>query len=131
VVPRIPPEGRQSENQGVQTIDWNIVLDREQLQNVTLDDRQLMRDILGALIDDTSRQIGLMELAIREQDSRRCARLAHYSKGACTNCGANAAAAVLIEIERSAASGEFGRCRESLLGLLQEVERLKTAAAEV
>jgi HPt (histidine-containing phosphotransfer) domain-containing protein len=115
----------------VQTIDWNIVLDREQLQNVTLDDPELMRDILGALIDDTSRQVGLMELAIRERDSRRCARLAHYSKGACANCGANAAAAVLIEIERNAASGEFGRCRESLLALLQEVERLKTAAAEV
>lgn len=115
----------------MQTIDWNIVLDREQLQNVTLDDPQLMRDILGALIDDTSRQIGLMELAIWEQDSRRCTRLAHYSKGACTNCGANAAAAALIEVERHAASGEFGRCRESLLALLREMERLKTAAGEM
>lgn len=115
----------------MQTIDWNLVLDREQLQTVTLDDPQLMRDILGALIDDTSRQIGLMELAIRERDSRRCARLAHYSRGACSNCGANAAAATLIEIERRASLSEFDECRESLLGLVRDVERLKTAAAEV
>jgi HPt (histidine-containing phosphotransfer) domain-containing protein len=115
----------------VQTIDWNLVLDREQLENVTLEDPQLMRDILHALIDDTSRQIGLMELAIREEDAPRCARLAHYSKGACTNCGANAAAAALLEIERRASEREFGRCRESLLRLLAEVDRLRAAAADV
>jgi HPt (histidine-containing phosphotransfer) domain-containing protein len=112
----------------VQTIDWDIVLDREQLQNVTLDDPQLMREILGALIDDTSRQIGLMELAIREQDLRRCARLAQYSKGACVNCGANSAAAALRHIEQAAAAGELGKARESLLALLKEVERLREEA---
>jgi HPt (histidine-containing phosphotransfer) domain-containing protein len=115
----------------VQTIDWDLVLDRDQLENVTLEDPQLMRDILDALVDDTTRQITLMDLAIRDEDGSRCARLAHYSKGACTNCGANAAAAALIRIERAAASGAYRECRESLDGLSHEVERLRTAAAEV
>jgi HPt (histidine-containing phosphotransfer) domain-containing protein len=109
----------------------NLVLDREQLENVTLEDPQLMREILNALIEDTSRQIGLIALAIREEDARRCARLAHYSKGACTNCGANAAAGALLEIERRAASGEFDRCRDALLILLAQVERLRDAAKEI
>jgi HPt (histidine-containing phosphotransfer) domain-containing protein len=121
----------QGENQNVETIDWTIVLDREQLQLVTLDDKQLMREIVGALIDDTSRQVGLMDLAIQDEDSRRCARLAHYSKGACSSCGANAAAAALVEIERSAAMSDFRRCRESLLALSNEMERLRTAAQNV
>jgi HPt (histidine-containing phosphotransfer) domain-containing protein len=131
VVRRIPPAVSERENQGVETIDWDLVLDREQLENVTLQDPQLMRDILDALIDDTSRQIGLMDLAIRDQDGSRCARLAHYSKGACTNCGANAAAAALLKIERTAAFKEYDLCRESLLDLAQEVERLRAEAAKV
>jgi HPt (histidine-containing phosphotransfer) domain-containing protein len=115
----------------VQTIDWTIVLDREQLQLVTLDDVQLMREILGALIDDTSRQIGLMDIAIRNGDPRRCARLAHSSTGACSNCGANAAASVLRQIEHSAATADLAGCRDSLAALSNEVERLRSAAAEV
>ena len=35
----------------------DVVLDMEQFRNFTLEDRQLMRDILGALIDDASRQM--------------------------------------------------------------------------
>jgi HPt (histidine-containing phosphotransfer) domain-containing protein len=115
----------------VQTIDCPLVLDREQLRIVTLEDRQLMREILEALIDDTSRQIGLIELAIRDRDSRRCLRLANYSRRACSNCGADAAAAALAEIARRAASGEFAQCRESLPDLLQEIERLRAIAQTV
>jgi len=48
-----------------------------------------------------------LESAIREEDTQKCMRLAHYSKGACANVGANAAAAVLKRIEREAASHEF------------------------
>ena len=48
-------------------------LDRDQLRDVTLDDEALMREILSALIDDTSRQMRLLESAILEQDARRCA----------------------------------------------------------
>jgi len=84
-----------------------------------------MREILSALIDDTSRQIGLIESAIREKDSQKCMRLAHYSKGACANVGANAAAALLKHIESEASKGEFPACDHSLAALAQEIERLR------
>jgi len=113
----------------VQTTDTTAVLDRQQLRDITLDDDELMHDVLSALIEDTSRQIALLDNAIRQQDPERCRRLAHYSKGACANVGANAAAAVLRRLEQEALSGDFGRCAESLSTLGGELDRLRIAIA--
>jgi len=87
-----------------------------------------MAEILRALIDDTSRQIPLLESAIQEQDSQRCVRLAHYSKGACANVGAAAAAAVLKSIEQQAAGHDFRQCTASLNALMRELDRLRSEA---
>src|ERR1051326_5771924 len=95
-----------------------------------MDDRELMREILAALIDDTTRQSGLIEAAIRDRDAHRCGRLAHYSKSACINCGANAAAAALQKIEQGAASADLAACHESLASLLRELARLRRASYE-
>jgi len=84
-----------------------------------------MREILLALIDDTSRQVPLLAAAIREEDSQRCVRLVHYSKGACANVGACAAAAVLKTMERQAAARQFSACSESLAALVSEMDRLR------
>jgi HPt (histidine-containing phosphotransfer) domain-containing protein len=109
----------------VQVNDSTTVLDREQLRDVTLNDEDLMREILAALIEDTSRQILLMDSAIREENSQKCMRLAHYSKGACANVGANAAAALLKHIETEAGRGQFPECGTSLAALVQEIDRLR------
>jgi HPt (histidine-containing phosphotransfer) domain-containing protein len=105
------------------------VLDREQLREITLNDDVLMRDILTALIDDTGRQMALLEAAIRNQNVQQCMRLAHYSKGACVNVGALAAAAALKDIERKASTGEFDECTSSLAALSQELDRLRVETA--
>ena len=109
-------------------IDPTIVLDLEQLREVTLHDDELMGQILTALIDDTARQLPLLEVAIRKQDAPQCARLAHYCKGACANVGANAAAAVLEAMERQAASGSVAECGVQLAQLASEVEKLRHEA---
>jgi HPt (histidine-containing phosphotransfer) domain-containing protein len=100
-------------------------LDREQLRDVTLNDDALMREVIEALIDDTARQLPLLQAAIRAEDAAGAMRLAHYSKGACANVGAQAAAATLLNIERSAAAGDFSGCTVSLANLASEVERLR------
>ena len=107
-------------------IDPTIPLDREQLRDVTLDDEELMREILAALIDDTSRQMVLLQSAIHEKDPQKTMRLAHYSKGACANVGANAAAQVLKRIEQDAARRAFQECTLSLSSLAAELDRLRT-----
>jgi HPt (histidine-containing phosphotransfer) domain-containing protein len=109
----------------VKLSDTSIVLDREQLREVTLDDEDLMREIISALIDDTTQQVLLLESAIREEDGQKCMRLAHYSKGACANVGANAAAEALKQIEEKAAKREFQACSASLTALGQEIARLR------
>jgi HPt (histidine-containing phosphotransfer) domain-containing protein len=102
------------------------VLDLVQLRSATLDDAELMREILEALIDDTSRQLPLLEAAIRDRDSNRTRRLAHYSRGACANVGAVAAAAALKDLERQATQNEFTGCSESLERLDFEINRLRS-----
>ncbi len=90
-----------------------------------------MREIVCALIDDTTRQIQLLDSAIREEDSQKCMRLAHYSKGACANVGANSAAALLKQIERKAADRRFAECGSSLGALVTELERLRSESVSL
>lgn len=116
------------QNQIVDALNTAAVLDREQLRDVTLDDEELMREIVAALIDDTSRQMKLLNAAIVEQDVSRCMRLAHYSKGACANVGANSAAAILKDIEAQAASADFVACSTALTRLAGEMELLRSTA---
>lgn len=94
-----------------------------------MDDADMMRELVAALIDDTVQQIGLLEVAVRGGDSKECIRLAHYSKGACANLGAVSAAALLKRIETTALASQFGECSASLTALQQEVELLREEAA--
>ncbi len=107
------------------------VLDIRQLREITLDDEELMREILTCLVDDTASQMVLLDKAIRDHDPQRTMRLAHYSKGACANVGANALAAQLKSLELHAAAGRFEECAASYEVLTREVERLRAEAASV
>lgn len=102
----------------METTDLTPVLDREQLRGITMDDEPLMREILDALVEDTSRQLHLLAAAVRESNGPDCKRLAHYSKGACANVGAGRAAEILRQMESHAANGDFANC-EVLLGRLR------------
>jgi HPt (histidine-containing phosphotransfer) domain-containing protein len=112
----------------VQAIDTSVTLDKQQLRDVTLDDAELMREILAALIDDTSLHIQLLEIAIQDGDADRCSRLAHYSRGACANVGAVSAARLLRHIESRAAHGEFEECGETLAALAKQIDQLRQEA---
>ena len=59
---------------------------------------------------------------------KKCAQLAHYSKGACASVGANAAAAVFKRIEKQAACQAFEECGISLANLAVEIDRLRHEA---
>ena len=111
-------------------IDQAAVLDRQQLRDITLDDDELMRDVIAALLDDTTNQLVLMDAAIRDKDSQKTMRLAHYCKGACANVGANRIAAVLKRMEQQAADHSFGDCADSLCNLTQELGRLRLESVE-
>jgi len=101
------------------------VLDREQLRNVTMDDPELMTELISALIDDTARQLVCLHQAVERADGSECARVAHYVKGACANVGAAGMSAILKDIEHHAAEGKFNTCKDVLEQLDREFERLQ------
>lgn len=113
----------------MQATSTDTVLDKDQLRDITMDDPELMREIMAALLADTSRQMGFLDAAIREQNAAQCMRLAHYSKGACANLGASRAAGIFKQIERKAADGEFSECGKSLASLAREMDLLRTESA--
>jgi HPt (histidine-containing phosphotransfer) domain-containing protein len=100
-------------------------LDREQLRDVAMDDEELMREVLNALWDDTTANVPKLREAVHNRDSDQCVRLAHYSKGACANVGASAAAALFRDIECGAREREFERCAQSLAALGAALEELR------
>jgi len=106
----------------------DIVLDQNQLREVTMNNEDLMREVLEALVEDTARQVELLRAAIREANPQECARLAHYSKGACANVGANRGATILKQIEKDAIEGRFQECAQSLASLAWELDLLRSAA---
>lgn len=114
------------ETRSVVITDVAPILDREHFRAITLEDEDLMRELLAALIVDTAQQLPLLEIAIRNTDGAQCARLAHYSKGACANVGAKAAAEVLTQLERNAKNGAMEECSRQLAALAREVDRLRT-----
>ena len=125
---RPPPKAH---NRNVHVTDQTTVLDWQQLRDITLDDDELMREVLAALLDDTARQVDLLDHAIRDRDPQRTMRLAHYCKGACANVGANAVAAVLKRLEQEAANQSFAECALSLGNLTFELERLRIESVQL
>jgi len=117
-----------AENEVVEPIEAIPTLDREQLRDVTMDDEDFMREVWSVLWDDASAQVPKLEAAVKNRDQEQCVRLAHYSKGACANVGANAAARVFRRIEEEARAAKFSRCEESLalLDLQTEIAVFRT-----
>ena len=88
-------------------------------------DEELMREVLAVLWGDTVAQIAKLDAAVRAGDAEQCMRLAHYSKGACANLGANAAAAAFRQIECGARVRELEKCAESLAALAGVMQELR------
>jgi HPt (histidine-containing phosphotransfer) domain-containing protein len=107
------------------------VLDLEQLKNITMNDAELMQEILATLISDTSRQLRALEHAVESADAKETARLAHYSKGACASVGATSTARILLEIEKKAAAGDIEACGASLASLQREFLQLQAEATQL
>ena len=107
------------------------LLDMDQLKSITMDDPDLMHELVTALVEDTSKQIAEISQAIESSDGRRCSRLAHYVKGACANVGAASMAAILTNMEAKATQGDFDACRTSLDHLSTELRKFSSETAAI
>jgi HPt (histidine-containing phosphotransfer) domain-containing protein len=107
------------------------VFDIDQLRNICMEDTELMRELAASLIDDATAQIPALQQAVEQADSAKCARLAHYVKGACANVGAASLAALMKSFERSAQANDFSACRASLGNMPAELKRFSSEAASL
>jgi HPt (histidine-containing phosphotransfer) domain-containing protein len=114
-----------------QTENSDIVLDISQLRNITMDDNDLMREILGELLNDASEQLKKLREAIDRADGQECARIAHSAQGACGNVGAASMAVLFSSVERDSAGGDFQKCTSSLENLGIELEKLRVRAIAI
>jgi len=108
-------------------------LDLEQFRDLTLGDGRLIHEIVWALIDETSRQAGFLESAIRDRNRHRAVRLSRNAARGCAGIGANAAAAALRDIGEQAETGAFDACYTALSTVRAEIESLRgilSAAAQ-
>ena len=103
----------------------DTVLHLAQLKEITMNDEELMREVLGVMLDDTGSQLLLLDAAIRAGDLSNCRRLAHYSRGACANVGARRVAAACLRLEQEASNGEIAACSRSLAALREELNALR------
>src|SRR4051812_39664714 len=106
-------------------------LDFAQLRNVTLNDRALMRELIGSLLTDASRHIEELRSAIDRADTVACGRLAHGLMGACGNVGAVSMAALFESLERQAERGDLSQSSWQIESLLRELPRLRRAAEAI
>ena len=105
------------------------VFDVKQLRNICMEDTELMRELAATLIEDAKAQIPALQEAVEHADGTRCARLAHYVKGACANVGAMSLAALMKNIERSASTGDFAACRARLGDISAELGKFSCETA--
>ncbi len=105
------------------------VLDSFQLRDVTMNDDELMREIVNVLVSEAAKQIEDMYWAVEKQDPITCTRLAHVLGGACANLGAMSMRRVCGSIEAGAGHGDLGQCRSDLGLLKAELEKFRDAVA--
>ena len=107
------------------------VLDMNQLRNVCMEDIELMRELVTSLVEDATAQIPALQDAVEQADAARCARVAHYVKGACANVGAASLASLMRGIELNAKAGDFAACRVCLASLTTELQRFSIEGASI
>jgi HPt (histidine-containing phosphotransfer) domain-containing protein len=108
-----------------------LVLDLSQLRNVTLSDEALMREVVCALVSDTTTHILELRAAVERADAPTCVRVAHSAHGACGNVGAVTLAALFAAVEKQALSGKLNLCHSSMERLDSELEKLREAANSI
>ena len=108
-----------------------MVLDLDELRNLTMNNANLMREILDALLADACRHAALLETAALQRDLGAASKFARSASRACANVGAYAAAEAFREGERHAARRTTHGWRPILDGVRAAIERLRVESQRV
>ena len=99
-------------------VDWN-----EAFHSVN-GDRQLLRDIVEAFLDESPRLLASIRDAIEKQDAPTLQRVAHTLKGSTTYFGAARASETALQLETMGKQAELAHAPHALVDLEREMARL-------
>jgi CheY-like chemotaxis protein len=103
----------------VEPVTEPIVFDRPGLVARTMEDEDLLREIICCFLEDTPHLIEGLKQHVRSGDSAAAGAQAHSLKGSAANVGGVALSETALEMERA---GQAGRL-EAIAALLPELER--------
>jgi HPt (histidine-containing phosphotransfer) domain-containing protein len=88
--------------------DTAPIWDRESLLENLGGDPEILAEILGLFIEDSTRLLGELREAVGRGDRARVAKLAHTLKGSTANCQATACSQAALGLEQAARSAGPG-----------------------
>lgn len=101
-----------------QVVDWC-----EALHSVN-GNRQLLREIVEAFLDESPRLLATIRGAIEKQDAKTLQRAAHTLKGATRYFGAAHASEMALQLETMGKKGELTHAQNALIDMEREMARL-------
>ena len=99
-------------------VDWS-----EALHSVN-GDRQLLRDIVEAFLDESPRLLTVIRSAIEQLDSKTLQRAAHTLKGSTRYFGASQVSEMALRLESMGARSQLADARDALISVEREMARL-------
>ncbi|NIA13368.1 MAG: response regulator [Nitrospiraceae bacterium] len=106
-------------------VDPSGILDQSRLLELTDNDIEAIREVIGDLLSETPLHLERLEKAIADGDGENARREAHGIKGAAANIGCIEVQAIAAKIEDLGRRGEVGACADMLPALTAAHERLK------
>jgi len=94
------------------------VFDREGIRNRLMDDKQLVKMVISAFLEDIPHQIGELRVFLETGDIIGAGRQAHTIKGSSANAGGEQLRAIAAEMEKAARAGDLSGA-ECHLGALE------------
>lgn len=109
-------------------------INRERLEQITLDDVDFRDALIGVYLEDTREQLAELGRAVHESDDKGLLRIVHRLKGSSANLGAAPLAQLCAEAERRFqavdAIGDLTRLLEAITDEFESVEHTLGAIVE-
>jgi CheY-like chemotaxis protein len=103
----------------VEPVSESVVFDRPGLLARTMEDEELLREIVGCFLEDAPSLIDGLKAHVHSGDAAAAGAQAHSLKGAAANVGGVALAETALELERAGQAGQL----EAIAALMPELER--------
>ncbi len=121
---QMPVEQEQTEDEEELIFDYSAMSER------MMNDKELIQVIADAYLEDMPKQIEQLKASVKEHNIEQASAQAHKIKGASSNVGGMALAALAFKMERAGKIGDMQMISQHVTVLEQNFEQLKSTMEE-